>query len=170
MTSLSFFVAGTPVTQGGMRPVPLGKTGRTVLVTTGGEGLNAWRKKVTDVAQLAANQAHWQTIDGPCRVALRFFMQMPNSRPAAIRQHGIAYRRVTPDIDKLTRAIHDSLKLAKIYEDDARAASTAQEKYEVLDPRCCGVEVIVSTLPTEPTAEMLAALERRMTYAYGNRR
>jgi len=156
MTQLSFFVSGLPITQGGMKPVPDDRGG-TRLITTGGDGLKQWRKKTTDIAQLAANLAHWVQLTGPVEISYRFLLPMPGSRPAAQRKLGIAYSWKKPDLDKLMRAISDSLTDAKIWVDDGQVAVSHTAKYEVWDPALTGVEVVVRGLDNDTDQPLLVA-------------
>ena len=160
--SITFFVHGLPTTQGGMRSVTTPAGPR--LISSGGLNLKSWRTKITQVAQLTANLQHWATIvDQPVAVSLRFYLQMPSTRPAALRHAGIALHWKRGDIDKLARAVHDSLTVAAIYGDDGQIAVAAQRKYEVLEARHTGVEVTVLPLPVSPDVEAIAALERLRT-------
>lgn len=158
---LTFFVAGIPQTQGGMREITT-KLGRKALITTGSQNLKPWRNKVTEVAQLAVNLAHWTTVEeGPIGTTFRFFLPMPQSRPAAVRRGAICLASVGYDIDKMTRAIHDSLTDAGVYKNDAQVARSAQVKWEIMPGQLAGAEIIVEALDTAPNEQMLRALERR---------
>ncbi len=157
---LSFFVPGLPITQGGMKPVPTGD-GHTRLVTTGGAGLAQWRKKTTQVAQLTKDLMHWTQLTGPVEISYRFLLPMPGSRPAAQRKLGIAYSWKKPDLDKLMRAISDSLTDAKIWVDDGQVAVSHTAKYEVWDPALTGVEVVVRGCDNDTDQpSLIAFLER----------
>jgi len=157
---LSFFVAGRPITQAGMREVEV--NGFKRLITTGGEGLAPWRKKVTDVATLAIAMQHWEKPLGPVVVSYRFLLAMPKSRPAWQRTQGIAQSIVKPDLDKLARAVGDSLTDAGAYRDDSQVAEIHAAKYEVVDGWLEGVEVVVRELDiSNVTSTMEALLARR---------
>lgn len=165
MTQLSFFVAGIPVTQGGMRAVGNPGTGRPVLITTGGKGLNQWRKHVHQVAELAMLTQQWETCTGPVEVAYRFLIPMPASRPASLRRQLIAPSTVRPDLDKLVRAIGDSLTSAKVYGDDCQIFMAHTSKYEVTATALAGVEVVVATHERTASDTMLKLLDRRQLAA-----
>ena len=162
---LSFFVAGRPITQGGMRPATNKATGRPILITTGGDGLRQWRKAVTDVACLAVDRTQWQMTTAPVVVTYRFLLPMPASRPAKFKRMLIGYSKVMPDLDKLTRAIGDSLKVAKVYKDDGQIAEAHTAKYELLDHALIGVEVVVATLDEDFVTETMARLLERRSKA-----
>jgi Holliday junction resolvase RusA-like endonuclease len=158
---LSFFVQGHPQTQGGMREVTT-KNGGRALITTGSVDLKPWRKKISDTARLAANLAHWETlVDCPVAVTLRFFIPMPKSRPAQARHDRIAYAIKKHDIDKMQRAVLDSLTTAEIYKDDGQVARSRLEKYELVGEQYCGVEVIVWELEVLEINPLLEIRDRR---------
>lgn len=161
MTVLRFFVPGFPATQGGMKPVPIKGSQFHRLITTGSAGLEQWRKKVTATAQTAMQATRATTIDGPVALSLGFFLPMPPSRPAADRRRGIAVSVTKPDMDKLVRAIQDSLSLARAYTDDNRVAGLTTTKYEVVDHTLCGVVITVQPF-TEDEEVWLQALARRI--------
>lgn len=145
--SISFYVRGWPATQGGMKPVPVGKTGQVRLISAGSAGLKAWRKAATHTAALARNTTHHVTFDDiAVEVSLRFFLPMPKSRPAAERRRGIGHSRRRPDIDKLTRAMLDSLTAAQVYTDDGQVTRLHVRKFEVLDDRLLGCSVFVRSV------------------------
>lgn len=158
---LSFFVAGKPVTQGGMRPATNKANGRPILITTGGDGLRPWRNKVRDVATLAVNTQRWAKATGPVEVTMRFLLAMPANRPAAWKRAGIMPSFKMPDLDKLVRAIGDSMKLAGVYVDDGQISTAHTSKYEVWNNELIGVEVVVANTALETTASMERLLERR---------
>lgn len=160
---LSITVFGTPQAQGGMRPVPIKngpRAGATAMISTGGKDLRPWRKKITDVAALAANVTHHITSTGPVRVDIRFFLPAAKDR-ARRYDNGIGWRPITPDIDKLARAVHDSLKGGKWYVDDAQVVESRQLKYEVSDRALCGIEVVMYELDDIPEDAVLAVRRRR---------
>lgn len=157
--SLSFSVSGIPQAQGGVRPVPTKQGVR--LISTGSVGLQEWRNKVTQVAGFAVNLAHWEATGSPVEVELVFFLPMPKSAPKASRQIGIAHHPRKPDLDKLERAILDSLTRAGVYLDDAQVAVLSAAKYQVADHRLCGVEVLVRAVDARDEAACGEALLRR---------
>ena len=166
MSEISFFVAGLPQTQAGMRDVPT-KNGGRALITTGGKDLKPWRKKVKQVAELAKRNT--PTLTGPVEVTYRFVLPMPSTRPVALRRQGIDWSYSKPDLDKLARAIGDSLSDAAVYGDDGQIARSVIAKVVVHDRSLCGVEVVVRQIPdTDDTrAYLLALLERRRSMLRG---
>lgn len=160
---LSITVFGLPQAQGGMRPVPIKngpRAGATALISTGSKDLRPWRKKVSDVAALAANCGHHTPSTGPVRVDIRFFLPAAKDR-ARRYADGIGWHPTKPDIDKLARAVHDSLRTGGWYVDDAQVTESRELKYEVSDRALCGIEVIMYELGDIPEDAILAARRRR---------
>lgn len=160
---LSITVFGLPQAQGGVRPVTIAhgaRAGKTALISTGGKDLRPWRKKITDVATLAANSSHHKPSLGPVRVDIRFFLAAANDR-ARRYPHGIGWRPMKPDIDKLTRAVHDSLRDGGWYHDDAQVVESRHLKYEVSDRALCGIEVVMYELGDLPEDAIKAVARRR---------
>ena len=168
-SQISFFVAGLPQTQAGMREVPILNKAKQVigkrLITTGSDDLKPWRNKVTQTAQYARNLHHWATLtEMPVQMACRFFLPMAVSRPAAVRARGIEYSFRKPDLDKMVRAIGDSLTEAAIYKDDGQVARTVTEKFTVHNRALCGVEVVVQSIDMDDEvlqARLASTLLRR---------
>lgn len=170
---LNFFVPGIPQAQAGTRDVIAGGNVHRQ-ITTGSIGLQPWRDSVTQIAGLTKNLTHWERATGPVAVHCTFMFAIPKSRRSA---ELIQLHAVKPDIDKLQRAIHDSLTGAGIYLDDAQVAFGSQAKYEVADDRLAGVEVLVwpAELGISPelaaaigltgTVDLAGALERRQWLA-----
>lgn len=171
MTELSFFVPGVPQTQGGMRAVPLkGQPGRTAMVTTGSKDLRTWRRDVTQIATLTATRARWVTLVGPVEVTYRFLLPMASTSPAARKKAGIDWSVRKPDLDKLTRAVGDSLTDAGIYGDDGQVARCIVAKLVVHDRALCGAEVIVRPIPDDPaTSSYLQTLLARRQQSVSRR-
>ena len=112
MSHYYFFAAGTPVAQGSKKHVGNGR------MVESAKGLPAWRKAV------AAAAAGSPLIVKPQGVAmsLAFVMPRPLSTP---KQTPLAVKR--PDIDKLTRAVCDSLT-SVCYEDDSQVVAVYAHK------------------------------------------
>lgn len=122
-----FTVHGTPTPQGGMRAVPTARGTR--LLSTGGAGLRDWRTAVSAAAADQADLVGCQTV--PLEVTITFRFPMPKSAPRHDREHGIRYRTRTPDIDKLTRAVLDSLTAAGLIADDSLVVALHASKVDV---------------------------------------
>ena len=162
MSELSFFVPGQPAPKGSMKPVNVPNVRHTILVPDNEKIYKPWVRAVVDVATLALAVSDWpRKYAGPVLMTCRFLLPMPLSRPAYIRRQAIAPCTVTPDLDKLTRAIGDACKKAEIYRDDSVIVKDAHEKFEVAEHQLCGVEVMVRTLDDELDQTMAELLARR---------
>ena len=127
MTAIEFFVYGVPQPQAGTRTVPTAGGNRQI--STGGKDLSSWRQEVATTARVIAVNRREQLV-GAVRLVVVFTFVMPASRPAWARRQGWCYRTTTPDLDKLTRAIGDSLKAGGLLRDDALIAVTHVAKIE----------------------------------------
>jgi crossover junction endodeoxyribonuclease RusA len=133
---LSFRVLGVPVQQAGTKSVPT-RAGRRN-ITEGGKGLEQWRNDVSAAAFKARDGA--LPMDGPLGVSITFYMPRPKSAKKSARW---AHKR--PDVDKLARAILDSLTVAGVITDDARVVHLcAMKRLAEVDDPWTGAEVRVS--------------------------
>jgi Holliday junction resolvase RusA-like endonuclease len=123
--ALSFWVGGVPVQQGSKTVF----NGRAV--DSNQKLLRPWRAKVADAAR-AANAGR-DPLDGPVLVVLEFRFV----RPKSVKR---AHPTVKPDLDKLARAVLDSLTTARVYKDDAQVVSLWPTKVYGAEP---GVRVRV---------------------------
>lgn len=113
-----FTVYGDPVTQGSMRHVGKGR-----MIHHNQAKLLAWRKAVGDTARLAGVTP----LDGPVALVCIFHLR----RPKTVKR---AAPTVMMDIDKLARAVLDSLTGIG-YEDDGQVVSlVAVKKYAEGEP------------------------------------
>lgn len=152
MTGLRFYVPGIPSTQGSKKAfVVKTKTGhRAVMKDDTGEALASWRETVRSEARAAAGD-DWRTIDGPVAVVLAFGLSRPKSAPK--------WRRIWPigknsgDVDKLARAVFDSLTQALIWDDDARCIDLHVTKDYAGAGVRQGVEVTVREVTDGPSVD-----------------
>ena len=148
-------VYGDPSPQGGTKTVPNRlKAGQTIhrKITEGGVNLKSWRQ---ECASAAAEQAELHgKYDGPVRVEFQFRFVMPKSRPAWARRAGVALKSTTPDLDKLERAVGDSLVSGGLLHDDALIVQKRSTKIEVVDG-WTGVALRVT--PLDPQAFTLGS-------------
>ena len=128
--SVTFDVVGDPSPQSGMKPQGRNRNGSLRLVSTGGVNLRSWRDSVAAAARTAST-AHGITFDGPVIVIAQFRHPMPASRPALARHRGMVVKSTIPDLDKLQRALGDSLKAGGLIVDDGRIAGWYSSKVEV---------------------------------------
>lgn len=110
---LTFFIAGTPIPQGSKTAIRHGRRARLIEAN---KKLKPWRNTLQTA--LAA-QAAGRRIPGPFTIYLDFRFDPPQ-RPRYRDHNGAGIHAVKPDVDKLTRAVLDSLTAADIIDDDAR--------------------------------------------------
>lgn len=117
MSTLTFYVAGTPAPQGSKRAFIIGGKARLVEMS---KRVKPWRRAVYDCAREAMILARIVSFRGPVRVSLEFVMPRPK-RPT---KPGCDVR---PDIDKLARATLDGLT-GMIFDDDSAVVRLAASK------------------------------------------
>ena len=125
---ITFFAHGLPVPQGSTRAFVV--KGRPVITSTA-KGLAAWRRLIADAAQ-----AHARMHEGAVVLGVDFYLPRPKSAPKRKPIH--ASKR--PDIDKLLRAILDSLS-GVMYRDDAQVVRVNVSKGYARPDGRIGVEV-----------------------------
>lgn len=176
MTEISFFCAGIPVQQGSMKAISIPGKKHSQLIPTNDAELKRWRSKVAELAGLAANRNDdWpRKCQSAVHLTCRFLLPMPAARPAAVRKQEIGLCGVVPDLDKLLRAIGDGLTDSEVIADDARIVKGGQVKYEVVDHRLCGAEIVlrIVDLVAERDAmfELLRRRQENYTLPIGSRR
>ena len=130
MRVVSFQVVGDPTPQGSKTKMPNG-----AMLEGGTADLRAkrinWRNAVADAARLQA-ETHGK-LDGNLRLIVDFRFAMPQSRPKAVRERGMAWKHTAPDLDKLVRAVGDSLTAGGLIRDDARFVRIVAGKFETTE-------------------------------------
>lgn len=126
-----------------MRFVPT--PGGSRQITVGGKGLEDWRQSIA--AEAAVSQVQGARHRGPVALYVDFRYAMPAARKAAERRYGVMPRTSRPDIDKLIRAVCDSLTVGGLWVDDAQVAELHATKYEYVDS-WTGIDVTVRDLWT----------------------
>lgn len=145
--SARLVVYGNPVAQSGTRIVDTARGKRGI--TTGGKGLLDWRQTVSSCAQAAALQVGQR--DGPVALLVTFRFPMPKSRPKWMRDLGTYPKSTAPDVDKLLRAVCDSLKVGGLIADDALVQQVTIAKVEVWDGWTGAlIDVAPARLPERP--------------------
>ena len=149
-SDLQFSVEGNPRPQGSKTAVRSGNKARVIEAgnNTSRAQHRAWRDAVTVMARNAAQHAgHTEPWDCPVAVELTFTMPRPKSWPVTK-----VYADTKPDLDKLTRAVLDSLTDAGVFADDSRVVwlNVAKVASTGRNGRT-GVDVIVC--PVDPTKE-----------------
>jgi Holliday junction resolvase RusA-like endonuclease len=144
---VGFWVAGVPVPQGSKKIGRNPATGRPILIDDN-DKLAGWRELVDFTARRAARGK--ETIDGPCSVDLSFELPRPRGHYKAdgltVRPGAPTWAAVKPDLDKLERAILDSLTTAGVWSEDSRAVVLRSSKRYAGLPHQAGVSVLVSEL------------------------
>jgi Holliday junction resolvase RusA-like endonuclease len=125
--SIRFHVRGLPVPQGALK-VGIAN-GRAHLFNRSPGPLSDWRHAVASVAQSHAPKELWE---GPVALSLAFGLPRPKSRPTTVGR-GKKKRTIRiwpdrrPDVDKLIRAVLDSLTLV-IFRDDSQVVQVHATK------------------------------------------
>ena len=131
MAEVSLSVVGDPASQGSHAIMQ----GRIVQVNS--KKHKAWRNAITQTA-LATLPADWQPIDEPFELIVNFYMP----KPASVKR---SLPTVSPDLDKLIRAVGDSLTDSGVVVDDSRIVRiSARKLYAIgIEP---GATIEVKTL------------------------
>ncbi len=134
MAELTLSVIGDPASQGSHAIM----NGRIVQVNSSKH--KAWRSAVHNAA-LEAMPADWQPIDEACELQVIFFMPKPKSVKRELPT-------VSPDLDKLVRAIGDSLQSSGVVTDDSRFCRISARKVyaQGIEP---GATITVKTLMSQ---------------------
>jgi crossover junction endodeoxyribonuclease RusA len=131
MFELTIDVSGEPASQGSHSVIH----GRIVQVNSAKH--KRWRNAVA-FAALDLITDGWELLDEPLELSVIFYLP----RPKSVSRE---FPAVMPDVDKLLRAVFDSLS-GVIYLDDSRIIrATAQKLYA--DDRGPGAVIRVNTLP-----------------------
>lgn len=144
MTRLQFTVPGTPAPQGSKRHV-----GKGVMVESSAS-LRPWRDTVAWTAHAAHD--HNPPFDGPVNLNLTFRLPRPKAHYRTGKHHtelradAPIFNPKKPDIDKLCRAVLDSLTTAGVWRDDSQVATLHARKIYADDNHQPGVDIIVEPL------------------------
>jgi crossover junction endodeoxyribonuclease RusA len=149
MSTISFFVEGEPRPQGSKTPVVRG--GRAFLIEGTGDAPRkhrAWRDAVRKAAEDFAEEVLFETIDGPVEVKLQFLLERPASR-----SKNLVWADRKPDIDKLVRAILDSIsgQEGPLLREDSRVVKLTAEKHYVAKDEKIGCWINVHELEQSDT-------------------
>jgi len=118
---LTFFVPGTPQTQGSHRTFRT-KAGRTLVVHDNPK-LGWWRETIRLAAHAEMARAGVELIaDGPVSIRLTFALARPKSL-----QKRVTEPATRPDLDKLTRACLDALT-SVAWRDDGQVTELSARK------------------------------------------
>ena len=131
MAEVSLSVTGDPASQGSHAIM----RGRIVQVNSSKH--KAWRKAIVQEA-IATLPDDWQPIDEPCELIVIFYLPKPKTVNRQLPS-------VSPDLDKLIRAVGDSLTDSGVVTDDSRIVRISARKLyaEGIQP---GATIQVKTL------------------------
>jgi Holliday junction resolvase RusA-like endonuclease len=131
MVEVSLSVTGNPASQGSHAIM----YGRIVQVNSSKH--KAWRKAIVQEA-IATLPDDWQPIDEPCELIVNFYLPKPKTVDRQLPS-------VSPDLDKLIRAVGDSLTDSGVVTDDSRIVRISARKLyaEGIQP---GATIQVKTL------------------------
>jgi Holliday junction resolvase RusA-like endonuclease len=138
-------VIGVPQPQGSARAFLNKKTGRAIITSDNKKTLHPWRQMVA-----------WQAKEvwgdmvaavGPIQLQIRFFFSRPTGHyrkdGERLRPAAPADMCVKPDLDKLVRAVKDSLKDAGVYRNDSQVTVIAAEKEYAESGTAPGAQIVV---------------------------
>jgi len=157
MSSLTVNVIGSPVQQGSKVANRFGHGVRDA----NAKKLKPWRAEVSGWVLEAMREQGWDTIDAACEVAITFFHVRPAAHYGTGRNAGVlkptapTWKATAPDIDKLTRAILDSLTDARAFRDDGRVARLVVE--DRWADAAAGARITITPLDTSPAAPPVPA-------------
>jgi Holliday junction resolvase RusA-like endonuclease len=131
MAEVSLSVTGNPASQGSHAIM----YGRIVQVNSSKH--KAWRKAIVQKA-IATLPDDWQPINEPCELIVNFYLPKPKTVDRQLPS-------VSPDLDKLIRAVGDSLTDSGVVTDDSRIVRISARKLyaEGIEP---GASIQVKTL------------------------
>ena len=149
MKALDFYVSGFPAPQGSKRILPRGGVkGARPLLVDDHPGLKPWRAKVTGAAKVALRESGAPPA-GAALVSLTFYLPRPvthygtGKNSGRVKPSAPVEMMVKPDLDKLVRAVLDSLTDAGMWADDSRVDSIhAYKVYAGVKPAGCAVSVM----------------------------
>jgi len=125
---LTFHVSGRPAAQGSKRHVGNGR------FIEASKYLPAWRQAVKERAQALVIASDWEPTEGPVQLHVDFYLERPKSVPI----HKRAFMVKAPDLDKLVRAVCDSLTDAEVWNDDSQVVRLIATKHyaDDVEPGC----------------------------------
>ena len=106
---ITFDVIGRPAPQGSKKSI-----GNNRFIESS-KFLPAWRNAVRVAAEEAVRQSMWARVSGPVELEIMFYLD----RPSSISKTKRPQPTVPPDLDKILRAVGDSLS-GVVYDDDAQ--------------------------------------------------
>lgn len=153
MVPVRFDVVGLPVQQGSKVP-GVTRNGKPYLRESNDAKLRPWRADVAAAARDAIAGSGQPALTGPVRLTVLFRFPMPKSRPRWAHEAGIVLMSVSPDLDKLARAVGDSCTQGGVIGDDATVALLNVGKFEVASS-WTGASIMVE--PLDPLSSRVYA-------------
>lgn len=148
---LHYFVAGTPIPQGSKRAWYNPAIKQVTMLEDAGSRHTSWRWELSSYARQAMSDAGWITpFEGPILCSLNFLMHRnighygTGRNSKAVKRTAPSHPIVAPDVDKLARAVLDSLT-SIVWVDDAQVVRLTATKNYVERWEEEGVAVTVST-------------------------
>jgi Holliday junction resolvase RusA-like endonuclease len=143
------FIKGEPRPQGSKTPVQRG--GKIILIEAQKQ-LPAWREHMTRMLQLKQLE-ETQPFTTAVNVALTFWLP----RPKSVKRQ---YATGTYDIDKLTRAVLDSITKAGVWRDDSDVVDlTVRKTYA--DTHEPGVLISITPFDNDYITQHVAPIDRK---------
>lgn len=137
---IKYHVQGTPVAQ----PRPRHNL-RSGVYTPKKCGIKGWKKLIILETHLNIKE----TIRGPVRLELMFYMPRPKSHfgegrnATRIKDSSPVYHTQTPDLDNLAKAVMDALTTARVWIDDSQVMILNCSKYWAIHTEP-GVKISIS--------------------------
>ena len=127
--TLRFWIEGKPEPQGS-KTAGKRKDGTPFVRDKNPKGLKLWRQTVHDGILEQSALSEISMIDLPVILRMTFWLPRPKDRPKTIDVLPI----VRPDVDKLARAVMDSLTSSRLIKDDAIVYDMHPIKRYAIDP------------------------------------
>jgi Holliday junction resolvase RusA-like endonuclease len=143
------FIEGSPRPQGSKKAFARGKT---IVLVEANKELPAWREHMTKMLQLKQME-ETQAFTTAVNVALTFWLP----RPKSVKRQ---YATGTYDIDKLTRAVLDSVTKAGVWRDDSDVVDlTVRKTYaDMHEP---GVLISITPFDNDYITAGVAPIDRK---------
>ena len=143
------FIQGSPRPQGSKKAFARGKT---IVLVEANKELPAWREHMTKMLQLKQME-ETQAFTTAVNVALTFWLP----RPKSVKRQ---YATGTYDIDKLTRAVLDSVTKAGVWRDDSDVVDlTVRKTYaDMHEP---GVLISITPFDNDYITAGVAPIDRK---------
>jgi Holliday junction resolvase RusA-like endonuclease len=143
------FIEGNPRPQGSKKAFARGKT---IVLVEANKELPAWREHMTKMLQLKQLE-ETTAFTTAVNVALTFWLP----RPKSVKRQ---YATGTYDIDKLTRAVLDSITKAGVWRDDSDVVDlTVRKTYA--DMHAAGVLISITPFDNDYITQGVATIDRK---------